>query len=191
MALLSEPLASGQTPSPAPPQPYTLPCSTEDSRINLECVTLYGGSVIKKCLIPCLLALLATSRVADAKQQADGFRLSGHTQTQHYNVSLSCDKALSVGSFQACHLDVFRLDDKNSMQIVKHAKISMGGGMPAHHHGLPTSPVVKWSATKNTYLVEGLKFSMPGEWELRFLIESDPAVHTNAFTEKVVFTFTL
>ncbi len=145
--------------------------------------------MIKKCLITCLLALLATSSHAEAKQQAAGFSLTRYTQAQHDKVSLICDKPLSVGSFQQCHLDIFQQDDANKR--LKNAKISIGGGMPAHHHGLPTSPVVSWSAEKNYYVIEGLKFSMPGEWELRFLIENKPGTHHKAFEEKVIFKFTL
>ena len=144
----------------------------------------------EKCVMVCLLVLATSaSSFVDAKQQAAGFSLTQHTQAHQYKVTLRCDSALSVGDFQSCHLDVYR--PATEMSLLKNAKISIAGGMPAHHHGLPTSPVVSWSKTKNTYIIEGLKFSMPGEWQLRFLIENNPSVHDKPFEEKVAFTFTL
>src|SRR4030067_376226 len=56
-------------------------------------------------------------------------------------------------------------------QPVENAEITVGGGMPQHGHGLPTSPEV----TENLggggdYLVEGMKFQMLGWWAGRFYI---------------------
>jgi len=50
-------------------------------------------------------------------------------------------------------------------QPVEKAKISVYGGMPAHKHGLPTQPAVR-ELGGGDYLVEGLKFSMNGDWEI-------------------------
>lgn len=46
------------------------------------------------------------------------------------------------------------------------ALVYLNGGMPEHGHGLPTHPVVTKEIVPGTYLLEGLKFSMPGWWEL-------------------------
>ncbi len=51
------------------------------------------------------------------------------------------------------------------------ARISVSGGMPEHGHGLPTRPLVTAETSPGVYLVEGLRFSMPGWWELVFHIE--------------------
>lgn len=45
------------------------------------------------------------------------------------------------------------------------AVIAVSGGMPAHGHGLPTSPEVE-EIGEGKYVVKGLKFSMSGEWRL-------------------------
>jgi hypothetical protein len=42
--------------------------------------------------------------------------------------------------------------------------------MPQHGHGLPTSPQVTQNLGNGDYLVEGMKFQMPGWWEVRFNI---------------------
>ena len=50
---------------------------------------------------------------------------------------------------------------------VKNATIKVDGGMPQHGHGLPTAPQVTKYLGEGRYLVEGLRFHMPGWWELR------------------------
>ncbi|PSJ63883.1 FixH family protein [Pseudaminobacter soli (ex Li et al. 2025)] len=55
---------------------------------------------------------------------------------------------------------------------VESAKITVSGGMPAHGHGLPTSPEVTDHLGEGRYRVEGVKFSMAGLWELKFAISA-------------------
>ena len=52
------------------------------------------------------------------------------------------------------------------------ARLAVDGGMPQHGHGLPTRPRVTREIERGTYLVEGMKFSMPGWWDIRFDIQS-------------------
>ena len=51
------------------------------------------------------------------------------------------------------------------------AEIRVDGGMPAHGHGLPTQPVAR-EIGDGDYLVEGLKFSMTGYWEMWFEVKA-------------------
>ena len=55
---------------------------------------------------------------------------------------------------------------------VEGATITVDGGMPEHHHGLPTSPAVTAELGSGKYRVEGMKFTMSGWWELRFAISA-------------------
>jgi hypothetical protein len=55
---------------------------------------------------------------------------------------------------------------------VTDAEIAIDGGMMAHGHGLPTAPEVTKNLGNGSYLVEGVKFSMPGEWTMAFTIKS-------------------
>ena len=48
----------------------------------------------------------------------------------------------------------------------------VGGGMPDHGHGFPTHPRVTEQAGDGTYLLEGMKFSMHGRWEIKFAIQA-------------------
>ncbi len=49
---------------------------------------------------------------------------------------------------------------------VDDAKISVFGGMPLHKHSFPTAPKVTKNLGNGDYLVEGIKFSMTGHWEV-------------------------
>jgi hypothetical protein len=55
---------------------------------------------------------------------------------------------------------------------VRGAKFQVGGGMPQHGHGFPTQPRVTRESEPGTYLLEGMKFSMPGWWEIKLGIDS-------------------
>ena len=54
---------------------------------------------------------------------------------------------------------------------VARARIEVDGGMPQHGHGLPTSPRVTRELPDGGYLVEGMKFSMTGWWEIKLAID--------------------
>lgn len=52
------------------------------------------------------------------------------------------------------------------------ARITVGGGMSGHGHGLPTQPLVTAYGGNGDYLIEGIRFNMDGMWRLSFIIES-------------------
>ena len=54
---------------------------------------------------------------------------------------------------------------------VEGAVVAVGGGMPQHHHGYPTKPIVE-AAPDGGYVIRGMKFSMRGWWELKLSIQS-------------------
>jgi hypothetical protein len=55
---------------------------------------------------------------------------------------------------------------------IEHATFLVGGGMPSHNHGLPTQPKVTRELGKGEYVLEGMKFSMSGWWEIRVTVEA-------------------
>ncbi len=55
---------------------------------------------------------------------------------------------------------------------VTNALIGIGGGMPQHSHGFPTQPKVTKELGGGRYLLEGMKFSMSGWWEIKLDIKS-------------------
>jgi hypothetical protein len=70
-------------------------------------------------------------------------------------------------------------------QPVEDAEITVDGGMPQHGHGLPTAPQVTEYLGNGDYLVEGMKFNMPGWWTLTF------NVNDAGQTDAVTFNLTL
>jgi len=55
---------------------------------------------------------------------------------------------------------------------ISHARIAVDGGMPQHGHGLPTRPQATQEMAEGIYLLEGMKFSMTGWWEIKLAIQS-------------------
>jgi hypothetical protein len=49
---------------------------------------------------------------------------------------------------------------------VTDAEITLSGGMPEHDHGLPTQPQITRETEPGSYLLEGMRFHMPGKWEI-------------------------
>ncbi len=77
------------------------------------------------------------------------------------------------------HIHAWELElrDANGV-LVSDATITVDGGMPAHHHGLPTAPRVTEVLGPGRYLLEGMKFQMGGQWEVRFQIEAAAGTET-------------
>ena len=70
---------------------------------------------------------------------------------------------------------------------VDQARIMIGGGMPGHGHGLPTSPAVTDFLGDGRYLIEGLKFSMAGQWVVAFAIDTPSGSDRLAFLLDIDF----
>jgi len=82
---------------------------------------------------------------------------------------MSLHSADSSIPFKKIHSWVLHIETKDG-QPVEDAKVYVFGGMPVHQHGFPTKPRVKKYLGNGDYLVEGIKFNMPGDWEMRFNI---------------------
>ena len=66
-------------------------------------------------------------------------------------------------------------------QVVKGAEIIVDGGMPQHNHGFPTEPRITEELGEGNYLLEGVKFSMAGWWEIKLDISSGSSSDTVVF----------
>ncbi len=64
---------------------------------------------------------------------------------------------------------------------LEEARITVDGGMPQHGHSLPTSPAVTQALRDGQYLIEGMKFNMPGWWEIDLAIEGPAGADTVTF----------
>ena len=74
----------------------------------------------------------------------------------------------AINQIHAWQVEVRSADGKP----VHGARIDVDGGMPQHGHGLPTRPRVTREIADGTYLLEGMKFSMTGWWEIRLAIDA-------------------
>jgi hypothetical protein len=67
---------------------------------------------------------------------------------------------------------------------VPDAVIEVDGDMPEHEHGLPTEPQVR-SLGEGKYLLEGLKFHMPGWWVVKLDITAAGTTDEASFNLKL------
>lgn len=99
-------------------------------------------------------------------------------------LDLSLDKQTESGVYRVALLPPAQapaINQMHSWQVkvatldgtpVHGAKFVVDGGMPQHGHGLPTQPRVTREVGDGTYALDGMKFSMPGWWEVKLDIQS-------------------
>jgi len=71
---------------------------------------------------------------------------------------------LSPLAINRIHSWRIRILDANGAPQAAQMKIS--GGMPEHDHGMPTAPQITRQLDNGDYLLEGMRFHMPGAWQL-------------------------
>lgn len=112
---------------------------------------------------------------------ADDSLVSATTESIHFRASYKSKvEPLPLNRIHSWVLHIETLDSKP----VEKAEIAVYGGMPEHKHGLPTEPQVS-EIGDGDYLVEGIKFSMNGSWQLWFDIRAD------GITDQVIFDIDL
>ena len=94
----------------------------------------------------------------------------GHAQPSQEKFIVTYKSQVEPMPLNRIHSWRMRVETTDGMPVTG-ADIRVDGGMPAHGHGLPTQPVVREIGEGN-YLVEGLKFSMTGYWEMWFEIKA-------------------
>ena len=104
--------------------------------------------------------------------------INGWSQSATFSLTTNQGSAIEIFS----QLDPLAINTIHSWELVLYtangaplsgALMSVVGGMPDHDHGLPTSPVVTGEVTPGRYLLEGMRFHMPGRWLLTFDVISD------------------
>lgn len=114
----------------------------------------------------------------EASAPPAGLDTSILTDQELFRVSYSSnEEPLPLNQIHSWTLHVETADG----QPVESAEISIDGGMPQHGHGLPTRPQVTENLGGGDYLVEGMKFQMPGWWEVRFDISAGGQSDTVTF----------
>ena len=99
--------------------------------------------------------------------------------TQPKDLDLSLDKNSAAGVYHVALVPPAQAPAINQMHSwkvklttptgmpVHGARLGVDGGMPQHGHGFPTQPRVTRETEAGTYLLEGMKFSMTGWWEVK------------------------
>jgi YtkA-like protein len=78
------------------------------------------------------------------------------------------------------HEWILHIEDTTGV-AVDSATICIDGGMPEHGHGLPTAPKLTGPPANGDYRIEGMKFSMPGWWVVKFVIQARPGTDSVRF----------
>ena len=118
---------------------------------------------------------------SNAAQISDNneYQFTESSKQNTYRVSLKSNvNPLPLDTIHSWTLLLQNSDGKT----IDDAKIMVYGGMPAHKHGFPTNPQVTEKLGSGRYLVDGIKFSMPGQWEIWLDIVA------NGKKDKAIFT---
>ncbi|WMP18690.1 hypothetical protein [Thiothrix lacustris] len=128
-----------------------------------------------------LLTLMLGLLMAGCSSSANTvWRLDQTSSSGRYQATLTCATPPIVMAFQDCTLTL-----TSPQALPSDLLIAVDGGMPAHGHGLPTAPQAVPTHNPGEFRIDGLKYSMLGEWILGFLL------HSAASDDKIVFRFTL
>lgn len=114
--------------------------------------------------IPALAITLATAVALVAAESGDQADFSVITTGGN---RLTITSALSPLEINRMHSWRLRLTNAENAPVAN-AEITLSGGMPDHDHGLPTLPVITGEPEPGIYLLEGIRFHMPGRWLLQF-----------------------
>uniref|UniRef100_B0SXI5 YtkA-like domain-containing protein n=1 Tax=Caulobacter sp. (strain K31) TaxID=366602 RepID=B0SXI5_CAUSK len=123
--------------------------------------------------------------------------MGGSVSAKPKDLNLSLDRPSDQGVFRVrvqsqvapiplsrVHPWTVHLTDQAGLPV-SGAVIAIDGGMPEHHHGLPTAPRAASAATPGDYLISGMKFSMTGWWMLKLSIKA-PDGRTDRITFNLV-----
>lgn len=113
---------------------------------------------------------------------APDFSLTRLSQKGLFRVALEPEPgALTVGEIHTWTVTVTLPDGRP----VTGARFAIDGGMPAHHHGLPTSPKVTAELGEGRYRIEGVKFSMDGLWLLKIAVTAEAGSDEASFNLQI------
>ena len=126
------------------------------------------------------LALVVPGTMAFAEDSTTPwFSATADSRNSRFTVTLeSTESQFALNEFRVWQLTVI---DAASGEIVTPARVSVGGGMPMHGHGLPSQPQVTEYLGDGRYQIEGLKFNMLGKWVLEFDIVTKSVSDTVKF----------
>lgn len=135
-----------------------------------------------ECRLSPWLVLMVVLQMTALQVPADADETPHLSEQGFY--SLSFESALDPIAINRIHSWLLHIDTVDG-QPLENAEIIVDGGMPAHAHGLPTQPRVVANLGEGNYRLEGMRFHMPGSWEITITIEA------NGTTDRVVIALEL
>lgn len=110
------------------------------------------------------------------------------TENGLYKVKLfSNESPIPLQKIHSWTLHIETADGKPAENL----KVYVNGGMPMHRHGFPTKPTMSAHLANGDYRVDGIKFNMPGHWEMRFNITEVGVQAGRGKKDRVIFTIHL
>jgi hypothetical protein len=128
-----------------------------------------------------LAALAATTGCAAPPKDLD-VALTRPTVDSKYVVTLQ--PPATPAAINQLHAWQLKLASPSGAPVLN-ARIKVDGGMPQHGHGLPTRPQVTRELPEGGYLIEGMKFSMTGWWEIKLAVDGPAGVDRVTFNTVV------
>ncbi len=113
------------------------------------------------CRLPIALTFIFAPVLAWAGEQAEFSVVTEAGNRLHISSDLS---PLTINRIHSWQL---RLTDAEGAPVTG-ALFEVLGGMPEHDHGLPTRPEVTAELEPGVYLLQGVRFHMPGRWLFEF-----------------------
>lgn len=126
------------------------------------------------------LLLLGVAAAVQPNPVPVGLDVSMKHATAHNAFMVELEPPASPAAINQIHSWHVRVTSPQG-QPLHHARITVGGGMPQHGHGLPTHPKVTRELEDGAYLVEGMKFSMTGWWQIKLTIDAGGVDDTATF----------
>jgi hypothetical protein len=121
-------------------------------------------SLLRSAVATALTVVAVAGATACARPKNLDLSLSRATERNEFRVQLASEAApIPISKLHQWTVHVTGADGLP----VSGAKLAVDGGMPEHHHGLPTAPRVEAAATPGDYVIKGMKFSMTGWWVLK------------------------
>ena len=145
--------------------------------------------IVFPILFVCLEATLSGMALAvkageDAGDSVSAEYFESKSKEGIYVVSIWPENGhIEVGKMQRWGVRVL----SNKLVPVYPVKMSIGGGMETHKHGLPTQPQLVAYGGEGIYLIDGVRFNMAGAWRLSLLIESEFGIDQADFDIDVQF----
>lgn len=119
---------------------------------------------IRAIMIPALLLCLSWCPGSLAQQE-----LTTLTTARGYRLHIFSE--LIPLEINRIHSWQLLLTDPSGV-AVNEPEIEISGGMPDHDHGMPTLPRITRTLDNGRLLLQGVRFHMPGNWQLLFEIRT-------------------